>query len=120
MAFSGAATVVKVSDGLSRITGVSLGSGATGTIGLAGSGADVELSNLWAPYAGDLDGDDAVDLAEACQLSFVFVEDPASDSDQVSVTKQNGGDPATFTISMKNDGPGESSTAEMEIYVRFH
>ena len=125
MAFTGAATVVKISDGLSRITGLSLGSGATGTIGLAGSGADVELENLWAPYAGDANGDGAVDLAEAVQCWWTFVTgigggSALDTSYRIHQTKVNGDDPATFLISLISTDGIEGQSAEMEIYVRFH
>ena len=122
MAFTGNATVVKVSDGLSRITGITLGSGSTGTIGLAGSGADVELENLWAPYAGDANGDGAVDLAEAVQCWWNFVTAIASTdpSFRIHQTKVNGDDPATFLISLISSDGSEAQSAELEIYVRFH
>jgi hypothetical protein len=122
MAFSGAPVVTKISDSLARITGVTLGSGSTGEIGLAGSGAEIELPVNWAPYAGDDAGDDQVDLAEACEVSYVFVTDTAdsSASSRIAVQKANGGDPATFLISFVSFDTLEAQSAEMEIYVRFH
>lgn len=63
MAFTGVPVITVVSDSVARITGVSLASGAAGTIGLFGSGADIELPRAlnWSPY-----GD--VDLAEAIEV----------------------------------------------------
>ena len=122
MAFSGAPVVTKISDALVRITGVTLGSGATGEIGIAGSGAEIELPVTWKPYAGDDAGDGAVDLAEACEVSYVFVTDTndSSASSRIAVQKANGDDPATFLISFVSFDGLESFSAEMEIYVRFH
>ena len=65
MAFTGVAVVTKIAEELARITGVSLAAGASGTIGLFGSGADVELPEgcHWGPY-------DGIDLAEAVQVAI--------------------------------------------------
>jgi hypothetical protein len=123
MAFSGNPVVVKVSDALARITGITLGSGSTGTIGLPGSGADVELPMIWAPYAGDDAGDNAVDLAEACEVSWTFVTAIPSSinpSMRIHVVKSDGDDPAAFLISLVSSDTLEAQSAELEIYVRFH
>jgi hypothetical protein len=122
MAFTGTPVVTTVARNLARITGVRLVDGATGTISLAEGAGEVKLNAdiQWSPYAGDDEGDNLVDLEEACQASFVFVTDPGTDSAQVAVTKSGGGDPAQFLISFENFGPSESATADMEIYIRFH
>ena len=122
MAFSGAPVVTRVTDSLARITGVTLGSGATGEIGLAGSGAEIELPQNWGPYAGDDAGDGVVGLGESCQASYVFVTDTddSSESSRIAVQKSNGLDPATFLISFVSFDTLEGQSAEMEIYVRFH
>lgn len=122
MAFSGAPVVTRVSDNLARITGVTLGSGSTGEIGLAGSGAEVELPQNWGPYGGDDAGDGVVDLEESVQASYVFVTDTAdsSASSRIAVVKTDGDDPAAFLISFVSFDTLEALSAEMEIYVRFH
>ena len=127
MAFTGTATVVQVAQNVARITGIALGSGATGTIGLAGSGADVELPAgiQWSPYAGDNEGDGVVDLEEACQVSWLPVADPSVGASldatfRIAVTKANGLNPSAFLITFESFDGGESTGAEMEVYVRFH
>lgn len=119
MAFTGTPVVRRVAGSLCRITGVSLAAAASGVIGLNGSGAEVELpaSIDWSPYAGP-DGDDGlVDLAEAVQVSAVAVDDAGSAANDLRFVKANGGDPATFTVTITNDGGGVSD--ELEIYLRF-
>jgi hypothetical protein len=64
-------------------------------------------------------GDGVVDLEEACQVSYVFVEDPDV-SAQPSVVKSGGASPETFLITITNHDVGENVSGEMEIYVRFH
>lgn len=125
MSFAGNAVVTKVSDGLARITGVSLSSGATGTISLFEGAGQIKLPDSlnWNPYGGQDAGDGVVDLEEACQVSYVFVEDPGESievSYRMAITKANGLDPAAFLITFENFDTSEGGGAEMEIYVRFH
>ena len=122
MAFSGEVVVTKVSGSVARISGVSLGPDTSGEIGLAGSGAEVELPQNWSPYGGDNAGDGVVDLAEACEVSITFVEEPEDPQDHnIYVTKEDGGDPSAFRIQVNQPTTGEiGDGAEMEIYIRFH
>ena len=122
MAFTGTPVVTRVSDSLARISGVSLGPDTSGEIGVAGSGAEVELPQNWSPYSGDAAGDGVVDLVESCEVSFNFLEEPEDPQDHnIYISKSNGGDPLAFRIGIEQPTSGEiGSGAEMEIYVRFH
>jgi hypothetical protein len=115
MAFTGTATVEKITDSLVRFTGLSLGVSEVGTIGLFGdAGADENLPDDFNPSAyGD--------------VSLI-------DSIQCSVEQDGSGSPLAtpaFTIG-KSHLPGTSpfrititnlvatATGSLEIYVRFH
>ena len=120
MAFTGTPVVEPVADNLARITGLSLASAASGTISLFEGTGQVKLpdSMNWKPY-GRFDASGAVvNMIEAVQVSFVFVEAPG-DASEIFVTK-TGAAPDTFLITMTNGDDSESESAEMEIYVRFH
>ncbi len=111
MPFTGAAVFQKVSDGLVRVTGLSLAASAAGTISLFGEGGDVELPDSFniSPYQD-------VDLAEAVEVSYVRV-DAISNPDLIRVAKTlPGGD---LLITMTNDD-GANVTPGLEIYIRFH
>ena len=72
----------------------------------------------WKPY-GRFDASGAVvNMVEAVQVSFVFVEAPGATS-EIFVTK-SGAAPDTFLITMENGDNSESESAEMEIFIRFH
>ncbi len=126
MAFTGTPVVVQVSQRLARITGLSLASGAAGTISLEDNGAgEVQLpaGENWAPYGGDAPGDGVVDLEEAVQVTYLYVADPGAaygPSDRIAVVKSGGADETTFLITFTSFDTGEAASAEMEIYVRFH
>ncbi len=117
MAFTGEPVVTQVSQSLVRITGLSLGSGAEGTISLDEGAGEVKLPDgcNWKPYS-------SIDLAEAVEISWVFVDDPGAldQSTRIYVAKAAGGDPVTFLATMTNGDTSEAQSAEMEIYVRFH
>lgn len=120
MAFTGTAAVSVPSTRLARITGLSLAASTAGTITLNGGGGDVALpaSLQWAPYAGDDSGDSIIDLDDAVEVSVVPAGTLAAAPLRVSVTKANGGDPATFTITLTNDD-GVNVTPALEIYLRY-
>jgi hypothetical protein len=125
MGFTGQPVVTRVSGSLARITGLSLGSGATGTISLDEGGGDVKLPDSlnWSQYAGQDSGDGIVDLVEAVQVSYLFVEDVGdadAPSKRIAVTKSNGQDPSLFEVQFESFDITESQSAEMEIYLRFH
>lgn len=115
MAFTGAAVIKKVADGLLRITGLSLAAGAAGTIGLHGGAGEVDLpqdpTQDWGPY-----GD--VTLQDAVQVSMVPVTDVANFAIPIRVVK-TGTTLADFLITLTNDEAAVAS-ADLEIYVRYH
>lgn len=108
MAFTGTATVTKVSNSLVRITGLSLAAAAAGTIGLFGESGDVDLPDAFNPKDyGD------VDLAESLEVSAHMVTAEAV-APALQVVKTTG----PFLITMTNGGGAASGG--LEIYVRFH
>ena len=108
MAFTGTPVVTRVSDSLARISGVSLGPDTSGEIGVAGSGAEVELPQNWSPYSGDAAGDGVVDLVESCEVSFNFLEEPEDPQDHnIYISKSNGGDPLAFRIGIEQPTSGD-------------
>src|SRR5689334_2748691 len=119
MAFTGAATIVQVSDRKVRITGLSLAADATGTIGFAGSGKNVELPALpsWGPYK-NAEGD-AVSLQAAVECRTQPTTDVGV-AVPVSCVK-TGTDQGDFQIALHNDlaGGGQISGV-LEIYIEFH
>ena len=117
MAFTGNATIKKVSEGLLRVTGLSLAAGASGTIGLfgIGVGADVELpenpTKGWKPY-------EDVSLQDAVQVTANPVADVAGYDEALRVVKTGTVD-SDFLITVTNDD-GDVATPELELYIRFH
>jgi len=126
MAFTGTPVVTRVSEQLARITGLSLGSGATGTISLNEGAGQVKLPDSlnWSPYAGQDTGVGAVvDLVESVEVDWHFVADPGVNygpSGRVFAVKSGGAAPSTFLITMQNADTSESVSAQFEIYIRFH
>ncbi len=115
MAFTGAAVVKQVTDGLVRISGLSLAEGDDGTIGLFGdSTADVQLPEGFLPteYSRS-DGSGPVTLFDSVQCWWVAVGVGGAD---FIVSK---GSPP-FQITFDYGGASEAASAEMEIYVRYH
>jgi hypothetical protein len=119
MAFTGTATVKKISDRAFRITGLSLATQtAAGTIGLEGNTGDVDLNaaGMWGAYvaAGAQGGD--VSLADAIDVKINLVG-AAVVAPAVKVAK-SGTTPADFLITLTNNGAAD--TTALEIYVYFH
>ena len=118
MAFIGTPVIKQVSDQVVRITGITLGAGASGTIGLAGhtgSTPNIVLPAAFKTehyaYLGDnVPFQDAID----CQVQPDTV---IADAIPVSVAK-TGTTTADFRITLSNGFASES--AGMEIYIRFH
>lgn len=114
MAFTGAAVVKKVAENLYRITGVSLASGDSGTIGLTGHAtAEVELPQTddWQPYAD-------VTLQDAIQCWCAPVADVSAFAVPIRIVK-SGDTNDDFLITLTNDAAATNSAA-LEIYVRLH
>ncbi len=108
MAFTGAAVFQKISDRVMRVTGLSLGIGAAGTIGLFGGAGEVSLPDNFepSPYQD-------VDLIEGVEVSVTMVTAEAV-APAVQVVKTT----AAFLTTMTNGGA--AATGGMEIYFRFH
>jgi hypothetical protein len=115
MAFTGAATVTSLGKNIARITGLSLGAGASGTIGFAGDvGADVQLPATFPSdetEAGAVDGLTLLDVIRAW-----YVNDGAAggaESRHIHVVKTAG---PPFRITFTNDNGG-AATGEIEIWI---
>ena len=91
MPFTGAAVFQKVSDGLVRVTGLSLAASAAGTISLFGEGGDVELPDSFniSPYQ-DVDLAEAVMAAtkgEDPKITYIYPEDASIQDKVLSLAK---------------------------------
>jgi hypothetical protein len=123
MAFTGVAVVTKITDVLARITGLSLVSGAAGTISLFEGAGEVKLPDAcnWAPYDPQkvVAGPSVlIDLPKSVQLMIVPVTDVSNFAIPIRVVKTGSG-PTTFLATLTND-EGQIASPELEIYVRFH
>ena len=113
MAFTGVAVVQKITDNLFRVTGVSLGIAAAGTIGPPGSGAEVILTGaLWGDYKGQQEA--VIDLGESIQVLINPVGAGVATAVPNRVTKSAAG---VVTVT-NNDGA--AVTSDLEIYLRYH
>ena len=114
MAFTGTATIEKVSDRMVRVTGLSLAGAAAGVIGLAGSGAEIELpadpTDGWKPYGN-------VSLIAAISTLINIVEDVTTPV-PISIVK-TGSTNDTFAMTFHNDTAATASGG-LEIYIEFH
>lgn len=118
MAFTGVAVVKVVSDGLVRITGLSLVDGANGTIGLFEKAVapGVRLPEAFQPRAFSRpDGDVSLQDAVSVQVIPTAMGNTAI---PVNVTKA-GDDPADFEITLDAAAAAETDTGNLEIYVRY-
>lgn len=118
MAFAGTAVVKQVSDGIVRITGVSLGAGASGTIGLfgaTGSAPNIRLPEAFkpAPYSY---GGEVVELQDSIDVTA----DPAEVTGDVEfpIVTKTGTTQGDWRATVAN--PFGSETPGLEIYIRFH
>lgn len=113
MAFSGDPQIREVSDGLVRITGVSIKQGGTGTIGLHESKlpfvdvpADIRLPPAFRPREYNYT-DGEVTLPDSIQASFVTVFTPAINNVRYALAK-SGTTPSSFLITLLNLSNGPS------------
>lgn len=112
MAFTGTPALVKITDGLFRVTGVSLGIGASGTIGFTSGTNEVELAApTWEP-----NGD--VTLQDAISVLVNVVGAGVATAVPVRVVK-TGTVQSDFVITLTNND-GAAVTAGLEIYVRYN
>ncbi len=114
MAFTGSATIKKITDSLCRVTGLSLAAGASGTIGLFGGGGEVDLpedpTKGWQGF-----GD--VTLQDSVQVTVNPVTDVAGYDEALRVVK-SGTVQDDFLVTITNDD-GDVATPDLEIYVRI-
>lgn len=112
MAFTGTPVVEQVADNLFRITGVSLASGADGTI----SFSDATIPGEVLLVAPDWDPAGAVSLQDGVWLTMNPVTD-AGAAVAIRVVK-TGTDHSDFLVTLTNDD-GSLSSGELEIYVHW-
>lgn len=116
MAFTGTPALHRVSDGMVRLTGVSLAAGADGTISMDAGTGEVKFGAAqgiapWEPYEG-------VSLQTAVKVETNPVTDVSNFGIPIRVVK-TGTDPSDFLITLTNDSAATAS-AELEIYISFH
>lgn len=111
MAFTGGASFQQVSEQVVRITGLSLAGAAAGTIGPAGSGADVELPESFQPKATKFNGQ-AVPLDAAIDYTAKQAG-AAATTVSVYITKDSAG-VGTFT-----NGTNATVSPALEIYAKY-
>jgi hypothetical protein len=121
MAFTGTATVTRISDLMVRIAGLSLAPGAEGTISQRkGQGTirfPVEVPD-WNAYPGGSTPGDLVTLIEAVEVAINPVSNVSSYAIPIRVVK-SGVDSSDFLITLTNDAPATASPT-LDIYVKFH
>ena len=119
MAFTGTPTIQKISDRKFRITGVSLGIAATGTVGLAANaGAEVKLQAPdWDRYVEPGLQGGQVELDASVQVDVVYVDAAGTTTEPVTVTKTGDG-PTDFLATLTNRDAAASGA--LEIYVSYH
>lgn len=115
MAWTGTPTIKSLGHNLVRITGVSIGASTTATIGLDGSGKDIELPSTF-PSATDTSG---LTLADLIEVRYQHTEagSPGAESRHIHMEKI-GTVAADWYILVTNDQNQASST--LDIYVQFH
>lgn len=116
MAFTGVATIVQVSDGICRITGLSLAAAAAGTISLSGGTGQQKLPAAFAPQNYQFDGV-TVSFADALEVS-VQNNGVEAHAPEIHLTKTGTG-PTDWVATITNDD-GANATPNLEIYVKFH
>lgn len=116
MAFTGTPTIVQVSARCVKITGLSLGNGAAGTIGLTPGGTgEVDLPASYKPQQeGTPFG--TVDLAEGHLVTINSAG--AATTPSVRVTYSNPTNPLTFLMTLTNNAAG-AATGELEITIQW-
>ncbi len=119
MAFTGTATVKLVSDNLVRITGLSLAGAAAGTISLQeGVGAEVECPAGFKPRTYKSSGNTSVSLQDAVEVNVLVAGLGVTTQVPIACVK-TGTTVAGFLITLTNTTAATTS-ASLEIYVRFH
>lgn len=119
MAFTGTPVIAKVSESCFRITGVSLGIGATGTVGLSSNaGAEVKLNAPeWNRYVTSGLQGGQIELDQSVEATVVYADAASTTVEPVSVTKTGDG-PTDFLLTFTNRDAALSGA--LEIYVKYH
>lgn len=120
MSFTGTAVVKQVSDRIVRITGLSLASTASGTIGLpgaTGSAPDVELPESFKTLHYTYGGSN-VPFADAIEVTAIVAATNVAQSIPIAVVK-SGTTLANFRATLTNTHASLAS-ANLEIMVKFH
>ena len=121
MAFTGTATVKRVADKKYRITGLSLGNAAAGTIALNSytGAADVELAGTedWDRYVTSGLHGGTVSLADSIEIRYALADAASALVESIAVSKAGDG-PKDFVATLTN--LGTDATGALEIYVIFH
>lgn len=113
MAFTGTPVVTQVSDGLFRITGVSLAASASGTIGLIDKTVPAEISlvsKVWGPYRD-------VDLSESVS-AIINAVTPTLVAVPITVNK-TGTKPADFEMTLENVGAAGGACVNLTFNLVF-
>jgi hypothetical protein len=116
MSFTGTPVLVKVTDNLYRLTGVSLSEASIGTIGFSDKTVPAEVSLAspnWDPY--ELGGV-VVGLQDAIKVDAAPT---APDTNNIVFVTKTGTTHADFQIALTTGGGGESSSGPLEIYIEF-
>lgn len=120
MAFTGTPIVVQISDRLVRITGLSLASAASGTIGLFGATGTAPGVRLPASFKATtyVYGGEPVALVDSVSLAAEPAAVGVATAIPIAVVKA-GATEEEFRITITNTH-GSLATPNMEFYVGFH
>ncbi len=104
--WQGTPVITGLGNGTARITGVSLNAGGVGTIGLYGSGADIELPSYFLSSSTP-----TLTLSDLIEARY---QQDSGGASHINVDKSEG----PFTLTFTN-AQGQAS-GDLEIYVRYH
>lgn len=118
MAFTGTAAIKKISDNQFRITGLSLGIGASGTISLAQGAGEVKITAPgWGEYVTSGTHGGNVGLNEAVTCEVEYADAAATTTEPITVVNSSD-DPVNFLITLTNRDAAASGA--LVLIVRFH
>lgn len=119
MAFGGSPVVKQISDGIVRISGITVGGAQGGTIGLfgaTGTPPDLTLPNTFQPGPYRYDGG-IVSLQDAIDVDVKPADTDVEEFEPIRVAK-SGTTVEDFRATLTNVFASE--TPGLEIYIRFH
>lgn len=118
MSFTGTAAIKKISDGQFRITGLSLGIGAAGTISLSQGNGEVKITAPgWGEYKTSGVHGGNVGLNEAVTCEVEYADAAAATTEPIAVVNTSD-DPVNFLITLTNRDAAVSGA--LVLVVRFH